>query len=551
MKKTLLALALASISLGAFAQTFPTSPAQGVIDLVYNEGGASNIDIMEFVKLNRACPGLITLERDGEVIKQLPAQSRWVSTYEGFTKNVEPGNLNISFFQKTPNPATQPGNYKVTIPAGLFYWNDSDAGQDANWVLNEEAVYNYKIEGTAAMTIDPAAAATVGGMSKIVMTFPAGTEITYTRPEPVLHTSTDEESGATIESWEYGIGLYPTGGEGVEASSVDIQGNVVTVNFDPAVTIPGTAFFTIASGCMKVNGTDYTYECSYTISSASGNGTVYPEIGGSWEKLVSFPSGVMSGTNEYYAFFRLTLEEPATYILMGKPQFCPMVDGVADPTNDYVFAINKNPDDNKELIFRSSTYSAWYAESELTPLPGTYCLYIPEKSFQTAGGYNTAMTFGPYYISAGTAEKDYTMIPAPGSTVPEVAEITLSFPAGTELAWKPAEYATLSNGAIDYDVRATIESTEDFVVARFTFLAPVKINGDWTFTVPAGALTVDGKDLPVSETLTIDTASGIAGIDASPAPRAIYNLHGQRLNLNPASLPSGLYIIDGRKVLVK
>lgn len=56
---------------------------------------------------------------------------------------------------------------------------------------------------------------------------------------------------------------------------------------------------------------------------------------------------------------------------------------------------------------------------------------------------------------------------------------------------------------------------------------------------------LDFSDVEGIGAVTLD-----ASADGSDAPNAIYNLQGQRVNADPASLPRGLHIRDGRKVLL-
>lgn len=85
-----------------------------------------------------------------------------------------------------------------------------------------------------------------------------------------------------------------------------------------------------------------------------------------------------------------------------------------------------------------------------------------------------------------------------------------------------------------------------------------------TSHISGGILTADidvmwinsGGDAPVPIYVRFvsDGTSGIDGITANPAKtaRGIYTISGRRVNATDATrLPAGLYIIDGRKTLVK
>lgn len=94
---------------------------------------------------------------------------------------------------------------------------------------------------------------------------------------------------------------------------------------------------------------------------------------------------------------------------------------------------------------------------------------------------------------------------------------------GTEVTIAPQEGMTIYSVDVD-DVPVT--AAED---------------GSYTVTITANSVI----NISANE-------SGILGVEASAdGVHSVYNLQGQPLNIAPANLPSGLYIVDGRKVWVK
>ena len=84
-----------------------------------------------------------------------------------------------------------------------------------------------------------------------------------------------------------------------------------------------------------------------------------------------------------------------------------------------------------------------------------------------------------------------------------------------------------------------------------------------TSHISGGILTADidvmwtnsGGDAPVPIYVRFvsDGTSGIDGVTVQPAKaaRGIYTIDGRRVNATAGNLPAGLYVIDGKKTLVK
>ncbi|MDE6295999.1 MAG: hypothetical protein K2M03_08045, partial [Muribaculaceae bacterium] len=84
------ALAFAAVSLTAQA-VYWMPAASPKLNITDNPGGISSVEIGNStpLKINRSCQEFVTLEKNGEIVKQIPASNKIaVYTFDGFTKNV-------------------------------------------------------------------------------------------------------------------------------------------------------------------------------------------------------------------------------------------------------------------------------------------------------------------------------------------------------------------------------------------------------------------------------------------------------------------------------
>ena len=149
-----------------------------------------------------------------------------------------------------------------------------------------------------------------------------------------------------------------------------------------------------------------------------------------------------------------------------------------------------------------------------------------------------------------TALKPRAIVPAEGTykSGREIASITLTFEEGVEmekgakafLAGVNSMYAEEGSFSSDGDGAFTVvfdPAPSDNATYRLT------IHGD-TFTDSRGN-TNDRIEL----LYIIDEQSGITEVELSEDTPAVYNLQGVRVS--SASLPSGIYVIKGKKVVIK
>lgn len=121
--------------------------------------------------------------------------------------------------------------------------------------------------------------------------------------------------------------------------------------------------------------------------------------------------------------------------------------------------------------------------------------------------------------------------------------------AGATVTVANAEGTTVATATTEADGTYTISNLDEDSVYTFTFSAAGYV--DSVATVTAGA-----EDLTVDATLYTEEALGINGInvDNKKAARGnVYTISGQYIgrNIDISTLPSGVYIINGKKVAVK
>lgn len=83
-----------------------------------------------------------------------------------------------------------------------------------------------------------------------------------------------------------------------------------------------------------------------------------------------------------------------------------------------------------------------------------------------------------------------------------------------------------------------------------TFAEAIVVNGTYTVTVPAGMFLLNFEFESAAVELTYTIVNGIANIEAAD-DAVIYTITGKRIQGNVKSLERGIYIVNGKKVLVK
>lgn len=137
-----------------------------------------------------------------------------------------------------------------------------------------------------------------------------------------------------------------------------------------------------------------------------------------------------------------------------------------------------------------------------------------------------------------------------------LATVTLIYPEGVT----PVKGAAATLAGINTSYRSTAEFKANGKGGYAVAFSPAPSeNGKYLLTVGAGlfgdaGFIADGNgkgSAPLNLTYVIDEKSAVEAISASEAPATVFNMQGMRLSTSPSSLPAGLYIINGKKVIVK
>lgn len=274
-----------------------------------------------------------------------------------------------------------------------------------------------------------------------------------------------------------------------------------------------------------------------------------------------------AGVNAVELPFTVTPADGSTVETLDVITFTVNEDQELFQVNPYGFYFTKNGEEFCEAVVDEDYYDVMNV-SPATPItePGTYQLVIGEedmvvwsKSFSMY--YNSEPLVFTYIVeNGGAVENDYpfTIDPAPGSTVDAIEKIT---------------FALTEEGG--YDVFMT-----DFTGFHFTkdgeefCECSIEENYDVIYVVPEKAieetgtyeLVIDPESLvawsmslgmyynskPLVFSYTVSEGSSIATIVVDTnVINGVFNLQGVKVAGSMDSVPAGIYVVNGKKVLKK
>ncbi len=138
-----------------------------------------------------------------------------------------------------------------------------------------------------------------------------------------------------------------------------------------------------------------------------------------------------------------------------------------------------------------------------------------------------------------------------------ISEITLSFEDGVQMV--AGASATLAGVDNTYRQTASFSANPD---GGYTVTFPVPTDeGKYLFTVLAGQFGDAGfvsngigkGSGPITLTYNLNFSSGIEAVsqEEADAKTEIYSIQGTRMNSNEKDLPNGLYIVNGKKTMIR
>ncbi len=529
----LAAVTVAAVSPALGAWAYGVAPTEGQINLEDCPAGLSSIEIMGDFSINRLTPGYITLSRDGEAIRQIPASNRqYMYTFSGLDRT-ETGDVHVTFFMN--GSANTGGHYTVTVPEGFF--TDMSTGQptgpmEFNWTISQTAV-----------TISPARDGSYTSLSQFRITLPEKID-----SEPV--ESYRISGTPDIESL-FGDEL------GLTITTV-IEGNEAILTLSEPITTPGTYMLNLPASLIRATGSNGASwsspadQVTYRVVPNSKEGITIQPAPGEYEEFAPVKHEVDG--MEFDATFLIEVSEstPITYALRAKAQLYPMNEDGSFDTSMSAGSFT--------AVKKSSTLLALVPVSGetqiISPAAGRYVLYIPDSMYQTSEGRN-----GSYWF-------EYTVLPntsLPCTVTPEneglkeLQDITLTFAPGMDVVCQNSDYATLTNGVAVYTLTGKVSEEQPNVVV-FSLPLPLDEKGTWTFTTPATGFSVGGRAYSTKHSFVIGSPVSVETISAFNGLCDVYTLDGVRVAVKVediSTLPKGLYIAvpaDGsaaRKVLVK
>lgn len=479
----------------------PDHSPSGTLNVSEFPEGMNMFRINGLYSINRAFKGGVSLYRNGELIRVIPASNAerfntWEDVGEGASR-VDFGYVAIQFWNKTTDPGSQSGEYNVVVPAGLLY-TDKD-----KTVTNPEWKFTVKVVGSSrgSLLITPAGGSSQSRLETFTLTLPNADNFKWNNTQASIYI---EEKFGDVAN--------------IPCTYV-IDGLNCVITAETPITTTGTYYLHIPNGFYleKVgdtfaagNSIMYTY---YVAPDVSAGVSVSPDNKETW---LYIPGKIVSGINRY-VLFTLNLPDPVIYTLMEKPKFY-AVNEAGIPEGDPVeeFYLVKDPNDSKILYVTTFAFIDPQNEEggDFLPPEGNYALVMPRNAYYVNvttkdDNGNDVVTPQPnaqyqFNYTIGVNDKyPVVLYPLSGTKMNNLEFVSVTFDEGNEVTMSGRAYAHISNGIEEYALSGTI--VEDLPnEVRFQLPYPLTQAGEWTFTTPAGSFFVNGNSTSVSAVYTID-----------------------------------------------
>ncbi len=510
-----------SMSSGVFDWSYLVLPEEGVVDELRDINIMfENIEELEINSRND-----IVLTHNGEPV----AVSR--KGVDGNIIVIEPADV-----------LKEPGTYTLTFPADVLggYGNDNGDGYEDYEGNPQDIVLSWQIAGASEganwdYMVNPGEGV-VDEIRDIQIYFPEVGEITVSDKSGIVMT----HDGETIN--------------GIEVNSVDT--GLLGIDLQDMLDAPGNYILTFSEGSL--------------LTTVDGADCHNPEIVISWtiegeQAPVEYTLSLGINNPKPNADGEISAEKSLESIFF----YCDeagMVPAAGQNANVTLREVNGEFQASGHLsegFGLNSAYSYFLVSFGKEPVyNGVYEIVVEQGAFGDEAWSKNPETgvsnpeLAIRFTLVDGAERDiYTIkpvevTPATGTfTTPgEIAKVTVKFGEGvTPVA---GAIATLvGTGTVSYQKDAAFEADGDAYTAVFS-PAPTE-DGVYMLSVSAGAFTNGTSfNAPIDETYTVSFDSGVAAIERDGAVK-VYNLQGQPVSADLRALPAGLYIIDGKKVMVK
>ena len=457
---------------------------------------------------------------------------------------VKATNSGASLVLKLKTPATEAGEYELYCPAGnIDVWSNSYATE----TYNEEISIKYTIAG-----------ATTGNTFNYTISPEAGT---YESLSTVTLTCTDENVDELDISNLEDVKVYKDGSEFCDVTK-KVNGRAIAFTLKTEATEAGSYEFVIPANNIEVYADDYATMFDYDQEVRVAYTIVEPAAPVVYDLGISGAKPA-EGTVD---MAEIQFESIIVYVTesgLDAPATSTATLASADGTYSETVRFKKNFGTQFiSFISKAPTYN------------GDYTFTIPQGSFGDAdwmlnpetGHSNPEIvinyTFTGLQDSASAVEFDLvpsSIEPSADGEVADLANVTVSF-AETVNAISRLATATLTCTEQRYSAQAEVSATEG---TEFTYTfepAPTEA-GSYILTIEKGAFgdadyVADQETGHASDAISVvyefvPEGSGVISIDGEKRDAKIFSIDGTYVGKSVKRLPAGLYIRDGKKILVK
>lgn len=511
-------------------------PADGdivaVIDVITINCGEQETTILQSTENPTITYGTTTVDiNDVKIITE--EQENWFGSYTVYSVQLT-----------LENPIVANGEYELTIPANLF-----EVSYGGGVVLpNQEITASY----TVATFMDQPA-------TEVVTSIPAddpmaAIELSY----PVTVTLVDAESVSIPVYMDYGefMGLYEIGT--LDSTYIQLQSGEAGQPQSRAETgDSGTQLFILAGA------SGYFY---------------YPG-----DYVIELPAGLFKDANDNYSLaqtINVTVEEPVVGDLNPYYNTSFLVGSDVEFTITYEGKVEQNYSEDDPVIYYNTTDETIYGSYTWAD---TANLYIDADNSAVVINFGSNLPVGTYFASFNPGQVtvdgklnglqeisfsvlDYYPYEAEVSDIDEEGVITITWQGMYDF---DANYdiepyiITPENDYINFYGFDPIPDGYDYVGFELNFADYVEDEGDYTLVIPTAYFTIygiDGETNVTGMSRQIECSfyyedgvyTGINVMETAPVKaeiEGVYNLQGMKVDAN--KLTNGIYIINGKKVLIR
>lgn len=470
------------------------------------------------------------------------------------------------------NAISDAGTYTIHADEGAFVeaaWSETDSKYTAVADGNKSAAFtstftiNPSYNPLALNLLTPANNAELGCLEHFTLDFQElayGTEVEESSDvAKAITISGPDESGASTAKAVVGANWDNMTVKSYKITFQDADDNDITF------TKEGQYTFTIPAGYFTYDGNESPVITATVTVGAPVELTVSPTTGSTMRSIKQI-------TLSYNMESGLYLEPNED--LLDQITLTPKNSGTAisaSSTGEFseaglpvIFATPVTADGEYTL----SVPAGFFVEKEVVEYNGDYI------SQDKANGFKSAALTAEYTVSASalTMFGGYSLEPANDQTVKDISTVVISFPnipeeAASSLYQAAENTISISNGTDTYAGSAMKDWNYEGEGMKFNIrfmnadeepIEAITDDGDWTLTIQSGAFSYDGdsNDL-ITAVYHVDHTVGVADIEGTEdGTVTVVSIDGKVLLRNaPADavngLENGLYIVNGKKVLVK